>query len=569
MHAGDGNIHVNIPVFSNDYVMMQEAGRTAAVIMKETTDKFAGVISGEHGIGLTKLRFINQDVLDDYAIYKKEADPDDLFNPGKLRQDFPHSKVYTPSLNLLELEAFILEVADMEELTKSISSCVRCGKCKEVCNTNNPENSMFYNPRNKILAVTLITESVLYEAQTTNNLSFRNFRMLRDISDHCTMCHNCYTPCPVNIDFGQVSLAIRNLLHDRKRAEPKLITSFVLFYLKRRGYYINKIFRILLLKIGYSLERLGFVMNKPFNRITAKLLPKINGILQSRLPKTGSPTLREYLGLKGANTFFAFQNPDVEIVKSVVYFPGCGSERMFPEISIAAIALLYNAGIRVVIPPEYLCCGYPLMANGKLKEAVTKSYENRVIFHRMADIIGYMDIRDVVVTCGTCYEMLDKFKIENIFPQSHIIDVNEFIAKENLYKKINKDKLIYHDPCHSPMKKIGVDKTFDSILGNNPVLVPNCCGEGGTMALSTPAISNSLRDRKSSNLSSILERKENITVITTCPSCVQGLSKINGKMSVTGKSLVVYLAESFLGKGWKKHFISDVIKNDGIERIIL
>jgi len=569
MHAGDGNIHVNIPVHSNDYRMMLDADEIAGTIMKETTDKFNGVISGEHGIGLTKLKFIDKELLDAYAEYKKEADPGELFNPRKLRHDFPHNSVYTPSLNLLELEAFILEVADMKDLIKSIAPCVRCGKCKEVCNTHVPGCTMFYSPRNKILAITLITEAVLYEAQTTNNLSFKSFSMLRDVSDHCTMCHNCYTPCPVNIDFATVTLAIRNLLKERKRSEPKLITNFVLFYLRRKGYYTNKIFRILILKFGYSMQRLGYLVNKPFNKISEVIAPKINGILQARLPKSGAPSLRDYLGLKGSNTFFAFQNKEKELVKSVVYFPGCGSERMFPEISIAVIALLYNAGVRVVIPPEYLCCGYPFLANGRQKEAETKSYENRVLFHRMSDIINYMEIEDVIVSCGTCFEMLNKYKIENIFPNSRITDINEFIAREDLYKKIVRDPIYYHDPCHSPLKSLGVDKTFDIILGNKPITAPNCCGEGGTMSLSTPSISNSLRERKALNISALFEKKENVTIITTCPSCVQGLSKINNRSSVTGKAMSVYLAEIFLGRNWKKNFISNVTKKDGIERFIL
>ncbi len=569
MHAGDGNIHVNIPVHSNDYRMMIEAEEIAGIVMKETTEKFNGVISGEHGIGLTKLKFIDKELLDAYAEYKDEADPGHLFNPGKLRHDFPHSSVYTPSLNLLELEAFILEVADMKDLTKSIAACVRCGKCKEVCNTHVPVCTMFYSPRNKILAVTLITEAVLYEAQTTNNLSFRNFRMLRDISDHCTGCHNCYTPCPVDIDFGIVTLAIKNLLYDRKRAEPKMIINLLLFYLKRKGYYTNKLFRLALLKFGFSMQRFGYLLNKPVNNVTEILIPKINGILQSRFSKSGTPSLRDYLGLKGVNTFFAFQNPDKELIKSVIYFPGCGSERMFPEISIAVIALLYNAGVRVVIPPEYLCCGYPFLFNGKLKEAETKSYENRVLLHRMSDIISYMEIEDIIVSCGTCYEMLNKYKIENIFPNSQITDINAFIARESLYKKTQKDTVFYHDPCHSPLKDFGVNKTFDIILGKKPVVIPNCCGEGGTMSLSSPSISNSLRERKSINIAALFEKKESITVITTCPSCTQGLSKINSRTSVTGKAMAVYLAELFLGRNWKKHFISDVAKKEGFERIIL
>ena len=291
MHAGDGNIHVNIPVHSNDYSMMQEADETAGIIMKKTTE-LGGVISGEHGIGLTKLKFIDQDILDRYAEYKKETDPNDLFNPGKLSSDFPVSSIYTPSLNLLEMEAFILEAADLMDLTSSISACVRCGKCKEVCNTHYPAENMFYSPRNKILGVSLITEAVLYDTQTSNSLSLRNFKLLREIASHCTMCHNCYKPCPVNIDFGEVTLAIKQLLVERKRSKFKAITSFVLFYLRRRGYYINYIMRILLLKIGYSSERIAFYLNKPFRKITERLFPTIGGILRGKLPKSGNKTLR-------------------------------------------------------------------------------------------------------------------------------------------------------------------------------------------------------------------------------------------------------------------------------------
>ncbi len=547
---------------------MKEADETAALIMIKTT-KLGGVISGEHGIGLTKLKFIDQSILDDYADYKKENDPTDLFNPGKLRSDFPESKIYTPSLNLLEMEAFILEVSDMKDLTSSISGCVRCGKCKEPCNTSHPSENMFYNPRNKILAVGLIAEAVLYEAQTATNLSFRNFKMLREVSDYCTMCHNCYPPCPVNIDFGNVTLALKKLLVDRKQKKVKPATALTLFYLKRRGYYFNKLFRFLLLKFGFSLQRLGYTFNKPVRKISKKFVPYIHYILSGKLLKSGEKSIREHLKLKGNSSFFAFQKPGSTVDKNVVYFAGCGSERMFSEISIATLALLYDAGVQVVIPPEYLCCGYPLKANGQTKQAEIKSYENRVIFHKMQDTIGYMHISDVVVSCGTCYEMLSTYQLENIFPNAGLIDINEYIDREDLYPLIQEEnKLFFHEPCHSPMKKQGYEKTFNNLLGTTPIAVPNCCGESGTMALSTPEISYSLREKKKSNFVEHLKKREKAMVLTSCPSCVQGLSRVHGKNALSGKSLVVYLAEKHLGKNWKKNFLKDVKKNNGIEKIM-
>ncbi len=568
MHAGDGNIHVNIPVLSNDYAMMQEADETAGVIMKKTVE-LGGVISGEHGIGLTKLKFIEQSILDSYAEYKKENDPQDLFNPGKLSSNFPVHMIYTPSLNLLKMEAFILEAADLKDLTASIAACVRCGKCKEVCNTSYPEGNMFYSPRNKILGVSLVTEALLYEAQTAQTLTLKYFKMLREISNHCTMCHNCYSPCPVNIDFGEVTLSMRDLLVERKRASFKPVTALTLYYLRRRGYYINKIYRVLFLKLGYTAQKMGYYLNRPFRKLTSAVVPFIASFLYSKLPAAGDRTIRDVLNLKGTNVFFSFVNPSKAVHKSVIYFPGCGSERMFSEISFAAIALLYNAGVRVVIPPEYLCCGYPILANGKVKIAETKSYENRVIFHRMENLIGYMGIEHVLVTCGTCFEMLQKYQVDNIFPNSSVIDIHEFISREKLFSlsELGND-LVYHDPCHSPLKHAGAEKVFTQITGSVPISIPNCCGEGGTLALSTPHISNTIRQRKRKNISRIIGTNDRMTVLTTCPSCVQGLSKVHNGFSISGKHLIVYCAEKILGKNWKRDFIKSIRKDNGVEKIL-
>lgn len=567
MHAGDGNVHVNIPVYSNDYLMMKEADDAAGTVMRHAVE-LGGVISGEHGIGLTKLRFIDRDVLESYRQYKIENDPDDIFNPGKLTADFPHNRIYTPSFNLLELEAFILKATDLEKLSTSIASCVRCGKCKSVCNTHYPGGTMFFNPRNKILGVGLIIEAVLYDAQISNTLSFRHFKKLQEISDHCTVCHKCQAPCPVKIDFGDVTLNIRELMIQRKKSKFKFITWFTLFYLRRKGYYINKILRILMLNIGYKAQRVGYYVNKPFHHITDAMFPKLGGLLKGRLPHAGDKSFREILKLKGSNSFYSITNPGKPVLKSVVYFPGCGSERMFPDISIATLALLYNAGVRVVIPPEFLCCGYPLLANGRIDQADMKSYENRVIFHRIADTTGYMDIENIIVSCGTCFEMLEKYEIENTFAGATIMDINEFIAKEGLYTKqlATKRPLLYHEPCHTPLHYLGANKTFDALFGSRPEHIPNCCGEGGTLALSTPEISNVLRERKKANVISIAKRHR-ATILTTCPSCVQGLSKINDVVSIKGKSLVVFAAERFLGKAWKKEYIG-TIKKHGVEKIL-
>ena len=54
MHAGDGNVHVNVPVLSNDRPMLRRTEQVIDRVMAKVVS-LGGVVSGEHGIGVTKL----------------------------------------------------------------------------------------------------------------------------------------------------------------------------------------------------------------------------------------------------------------------------------------------------------------------------------------------------------------------------------------------------------------------------------------------------------------------------------------------------------------------------------
>jgi len=90
-----------------------------------------------------------------------------------------------------------------------IKDCLRCGKCKPVCTTHVPRANLLYSPRNKILATGLLIEAVPYKEQTRRGISLDHYAELNDVADHCTVCHRCLNPCPVNIDFSDVTVKMR------------------------------------------------------------------------------------------------------------------------------------------------------------------------------------------------------------------------------------------------------------------------------------------------------------------------------------------------------------------------
>jgi len=55
--------------------------------------------------------------------------------------------------------------------------------------------------------------------------------------------------------------------------------------------------------------------------------------------------------------------------EAVFYFPGCGSERLFSQVGLATQAMLWHVGVQTVLPPGYLCCGYPQRGAGEFDKA--------------------------------------------------------------------------------------------------------------------------------------------------------------------------------------------------------
>jgi glycolate oxidase len=86
-HAGDGNIHTNIMLDRKNANERQRAGRAVEELFGIVLG-LGGTISGEHGVGIAKSPFIEQEVgaggLEAMRRIKKALDPLNIMNPGKM-----------------------------------------------------------------------------------------------------------------------------------------------------------------------------------------------------------------------------------------------------------------------------------------------------------------------------------------------------------------------------------------------------------------------------------------------------------------------------------------------------
>ncbi|SAK42188.1 oxidoreductase [Caballeronia glebae] len=628
MHAGDGNVHTNIPVNSDNYEMLQDAHHAVARIMK-LARSLDGVISGEHGIGITKLEFLTEDEISEFRAYKQRVDPHGRFNKGKLFDGADLRNAYTPSFGLMGYESLIMQQSDIGAISESIKDCLRCGKCKPVCATHVPRANLLYSPRNKILATSLLVEAFLYEEQTRRGVSIKHWDEFNDVADHCTVCHKCVTPCPVKIDFGDVTMNMRNLLRKMGKKKFNAGNAAGMFFLNATNPQTINLARTAMMGVGYKAQRLGNDILKKFAKkqtakppatvgkppVVTQVIHFMNKKMPGNLPKK---TARALLDIEDNKIVPIIRNPKTTTVDSeaVFYFPGCGSERLFSQVGLATQAMLWEAGVQTVLPPGYLCCGYPQRGSGQYDKAEKIVTDNRVLFHRVANTLNYLDIKTVVVSCGTCYDQLAGYEFEKIFPGCRIIDIHEFLLEKNIkLDGVTGTRYMYHDPCHSPIKTMDPVKLVNELMGSEHdgyKIEKNdrCCGESGTLAVTRPDISTQVRFRKEEEIrkgaaklrgiplvaeaganainmgnaaagaagaqpGSVLKagdgpqpNGQDVKILTSCPSCLQGLSRYNEDANVEADYIVVEMARKVLGENWMEQYVEHA-NNGGIERVLV
>jgi len=236
--------------------------------------------------------------------------------------------------------------------------------------------------------------------------------------------------------------------------------------------------------------------------------------------------------------------------------------------------LLYHVGAQTVLPPGYLCCGYPQNASGNADRGHRITTENRVLFHRVANTLNYLDIRTVIVSCGTCMDQLQKYEFERIFPGCRLLDIHEYLLEKGVkLEGVGGVRYMYHDPCHSPMKTYQPLRVARDLLGTDVKQNERCCGESGTLAVSRPDVSTQVRFRKEEEMrrGTAAIRADGydgpVKILTSCPSCLQGLARF-ADTGAEADYIVVEMARHLLGERWLEDYVAKANRG-GIERVLL
>lgn len=355
----------------------------------------------------------------------------------------------------------------------------------------------------------------------------------------CLSCNACETVCPVGIPLPRQILDVRKMVVAHKgMKQPKAAI------LKA---YANPSLANLLFKIGRQAQ-------KPLTRgsglIRNRKLPILNRQTKWRsLPALANPPLREQIERRAASTL---RIPNSAAGMRVALFPGCMTDRLYPEQGQATIRVIEALGATVVHPPDLHCCGLIPNNSGDVTDARSLALRTMASFEAIeADVI--------VSPSASCVAMMAQDYLHlfrddpEIVPRAEalagkIMDFTSFLVnvaklQPGSLKAGEKRTLTYHDSCQG-LNALGLGPEprylIEEVMGDTVVeLAENrmCCGFGGSFSLEQPEISRRLMDRKLDNAQATGAQ----VVVTDNQGCIMHL---RGGIDAEGRPIKVrHIAE--------------------------
>jgi len=368
--------------------------------------------------------------------------------------------------------------SSLEGYRADIGRCVRCGVCRAVCPSFQPDREESLSPRGRIALIHAVLEKRLPLSA-----------IFADRLATCTSCLACETACPSNVP---VTAIIQAAKEDAVRASGRgLISRFVSAALTS-----DRAMRSLAWLAPVVLRYAGRFRILDFGlRIEERRAGREN---------------EKRAGSKGR----------------IAFYPGCAIKYFQPDVGIAAVAVLEKAGFEVLVLDDAACCGRPLLSLGDRDAAQAAAEQNQQLF-------ASLQVDRVVTACASCGLTFKKDYPALLAPSGAVPllvqDIHEVLAEALPALPLGtlKQRVTWHEPCHLGRGQ-GLAKNAQSLLRSVPgvELVEaahpgQCCGFGGVMRIGHHRLSNAVGDARAKDL---IKTAAPI-VVTGCPGCRMQLAE--------------------------------------------
>ena len=354
-HFGQGCIHTRIPfdLYSAGGV---ETYRDFLERAADLVVSYGGSLSGEHGDGQQRgellPKMFGEEIVDLFDQLKTLFDPTDKMNPGKVARPNPldaNLRLGGDWAPATPQDLFFRYPDDGGSFAQAANRCVGVGKCRQ------------QEPNGKVMCPSY--QATMDEEHSTRGRARLLFEMLqghpdspigdgwrstevRDALDLCLACKGCKKDCPASVDMATYKAEFL-AHHYEGRLRPR--ADYATGWLPALAYLVARFRLAPAVNAASHAPGLG------------RLGTFLAGLEPREVPLFASETLQQWhqrrkpggTGERG----------------TVVLWPDTFTNHLTPHVGQAAVAVLEDAGWRVAIPDEPLCCGLTWISTGQLATA--------------------------------------------------------------------------------------------------------------------------------------------------------------------------------------------------------
>jgi len=536
-HASVGCLHVR-PLINLKEAQQIETMRAIAEAIGELTIEFGGTMSGEHGDGLVRgwflERYFGPEIYNAFRAIKGAFDPDNLMNPGKI-VDAPAMTTdlrYGPAYRTLPLETHF-DWSREGGFAAAVELCSGVGACRKTLEgTMCPSYMVTREEEHSTRGRANLLRTILSGALPAEELTGRR---LYEALDLCVECKGCKAECPANVDMAKLKYEFLARYHET-HGTPLRARLFA---------YIHRVNRV-----GSALAPLSTWMAS--SAPARWMLERIAGVDRRRpLPPFARQTFDAWWARRNGTRV---QDGSGETTRPrVVLFADTFLRYNYPEIGLAAVALLERLGYAVTVPPV-TCCGRPMISKGLLRAARGRAETN------VRTLLPYAAAGIPIVGCEPSCILTFRDEIPDLLPgeDTRMIAAQALLIDELLLRHVQErgwptagaaasgdpPNVLFHGHCHQK-----------ALVGTQPALSvlraagfqaeavdSGCCGMAGSFGFEREHYDISLAMAERRLLPAVRRASTDTEIVAMGVSCRQQIAHGTGRRA---KHLVEVLAESF------------------------
>jgi FAD/FMN-containing dehydrogenase/Fe-S oxidoreductase len=344
-HFGDGCVHARI-----DFPFSSAPGRYREFVVAaaQLVGRHGGSMSGEHGDGRARGELLPQmysaDAIAAFAAVKRAFDPTNVLNPGVIVDPAPvDADLRVPRARSMRRRLAFAYPHDGGDFSTAVHRCVGVGKCRADTTSTGGVMCPSYLATRDEKDSTRGRARVLQELANGSLVDGFRSDAVRDALDLCLSCKGCSSDCPAGVDMATYK---SEALHQRYRRRLRPPAHYALGWLPRWA------------RLAARAPRLA---NAALRRPSLAALAKRAGGIDARrpLPQFARETLRT----------LAAARPAAGSGRPVLLWADTFTNHFSPEVGLAAIGVLEDAGYSVRLTERPVCCGLTWISTGQLDGA--------------------------------------------------------------------------------------------------------------------------------------------------------------------------------------------------------